>query len=113
LLKKGKLSFTHGRYTGKYHAWKHLDIYGESIMYGHTHDLQRHTKTFNGGQTISAWSLGCLKDIESDEDWLGGKLTNWNHSFAIVDVYKNNNYTVQIVEIIKGITSLWGELIEG
>ena len=113
LLKKGKLSFTHGRYTGKYHAWKHLDVYGESIMYGHTHDLQRHTKTFNGGQTISAWSLGCLKDIESDEDWLGGKLTNWNHSFAIVDVYKNGNYTVQIVEIIKGQTSLWGELIEG
>ena len=113
LLKKGKLSFTHGRYTGKYHAWKHLDVYGESIMYGHTHDLQRHTKTFNGGQTISAWSLGCLKDIEADEDWLGGKLTNWNHSFAIVDIYKNNNYTVQIVEIIKGRTSLWGELIEG
>ena len=112
LLKIGKLNFTHGKYVPKYHAFKHLDMYGESIMYGHTHDLQRFTKTTAGG-TISAWSLGCLKDIEADEDWLSGRLTNWNHAFAIIDFYSNNDYTVQIVEIIRGRTSLWGELIEG
>ena len=76
-LKLGKLNFTHGKFTTKYHTYKHLDVWGESIMYGHTHDLQRHTKTFRGG-TISAWSMGCLKDIEKDEDWLAGRLTNWN-----------------------------------
>tara|TARA_R100000152_G_scaffold7533_1_gene2920 strand:+ start:446 stop:1225 length:780 start_codon:yes stop_codon:yes gene_type:complete len=111
-LKIGKLNFTHGKFTSKYHSFKHLDVYGESIMYGHTHDLQRHTKTHRGG-TISAWSLGCLKDIEADEDWLRGSLTNWNHGFAIVDFFKNGNFNVQIVEIIKGKTTLWGELIEG
>ena len=111
-LRIGKLSFTHGKYTTKYHAFKHLDMYGENIMYGHTHDLQRHTKTVAGG-TLSSWSLGCLKDIEADEDWLGGRLTNWNHSFAIVDFFKGGNFKVEIVEIIKGITSLWGELIDG
>ena len=110
--KIGKLNFTHGKYTGKYHTWKHLESYGESIMYGHTHDLQRHTKTFAGG-TISAWSLGCLKDIEKDEDWLGGRLTNWNHAFAIIDFYKGGYYTVNIVEIIKGKTTLWGKEING
>ena len=112
LLKKGKLNFTHGKYVPKYHAFKHLDMYGESIMYGHTHDLQRFTKTTAGG-TISAWSLGCLKDIEADEDWLSGRLTNWNHAFAIIDWYKGGNYKVEVVEIIKGQTSLWGKLIEG
>jgi len=111
-LKIGKLNFTHGKFTSKYHSFKHLDVYGESIMYGHTHDLQRHTKTNRGG-TISAWSLGCLKDIEADEDWLGGRLTNWNHAFAIVDFFKNGNFNVQVVEIIKGKTTLWGELIKG
>ena len=111
-LKIGKLNFTHGKYTTKYHTWKHLESYGESIMYGHTHDLQRYTKTFAGG-TISAWSLGCLKDIEQDEDWLGGRLTNWNHAFAIIDWYKSGNFTVNIVEIINGITTLWGKKLEG
>jgi hypothetical protein len=111
-LKIGKLNFTHGKFTGKYHSFQHIDAWGESIMYGHTHDLQRFTKTRKGG-TISAWSLGCLKDIELDEDWLGGRLTNWNHAFAIIDFYKDDNYNVQIVEIINGKTSLWGQLIEG
>ena len=112
VLKIGKLNFTHGKYTTKYHAFKHLDYYAENIMYGHTHDLQRHTKTGNGG-TISAWSLGCLKDIENDEDWLRGSLTNWNQAFAIIDWFKGGNFKVEIVEIIKGKTSLWGELIKG
>ena len=112
VLKIGKLNFTHGKYTTKYHAFKHLDYYAENIMYGHTHDLQRHTKTGNGG-TISAWSLGCLKDIENDEDWLRGSLTNWNQAFAIIDWFKGGNFKVEIVEIIKGKTSLWGKLIKG
>jgi hypothetical protein len=111
-LKIGKLNFTHGHKTGMHHAKAHLIMYGESVIYGHTHDLQRHTHTGLGG-TISAWSLGCLKDIINDEDWLRGNLTNWNHAFAIVDIYKNDDYVVQIIEIIKGRTSLWGELIDG
>ena len=111
-LRIGKLSFTHGKYTSKYHAFKHLDAYGENIMYGHTHDLQRHTKTVAGG-TLSAWSLGCLKDIEADEDWLRGLLTNWNHAFAIVDWFRGGNFKIEVVEIIKGQTSLWGGHIKG
>ena len=87
-------------------------MYGENIMYGHTHDLQRHTKTGAGG-TLSGWSLGCLKDIEADEDWLAGRLTNWNHAFAIIDFYSNGNFNVQIVEIINGKTTLWGKQISG
>ena len=112
LLKIGKINFTHGKYVPKYHAFKHLDMYGESIMYGHTHDIQRFTKTTAGG-TISAWSLGCLKDIEADEDWLSGRLTNWNHAFAIIDFFKNGNYKVEVVEIIDGVTTLWGQLLDG
>ena len=111
-LKIGKLNFTHGKYTTKYHSQKHLEHYGESIMYGHTHDLQRHTATKAGG-TISSWSLGCLKDIEADEDWLGGRLTNWNHAFAIVNWFKGGNFTVEVVEIIKGKASMWGKIING
>ena len=111
-LKIGKLYFTHGKFTTKYHAWKHLDHYGKSIMYGHTHDLQRYTHTDLDGPK-SPWSLGCLKDIENDEAWLGGKLTNWNHAFAIIHFFKNGNYVVEIVEIINGKTILWGEELNG
>ncbi len=112
LLKIGKLNFTHGHRTGVHHAKAHLMMYGESVMYGHTHDIQRHTHSSLGG-TISAWSLGCLKDIDKDEDWLRGNLTNWNHAFAIIDFFPNGNYVVQVIEIIKGKTILWGKELNG
>ena len=112
-LKIGKLNFTHGKYVPKYHAYKHLDHYGENIMYGHTHDLQRFTETGLGG-TQSAWSLGCLKDMSSEKNkWLKGNLHNWNHAFAIIDWFKNGDFKVEVVEIIKGRTTVWGELLDG
>ena len=49
----------------------------------------------------------------NDEDWLKGNLTNWNHAFAIVDFFKDDDYVVQVVEIIKGRTCLWGKVIDG
>ena len=112
-LKIGKLNFTHGDYVPIHHAKKHLASYKENIMYGHTHDLQRFTDTGLGG-TQSAWSMGCLKDMSSDKNkWLRGNLHNWNHAFAIVDVFGNKDFKVEVVEIINGRTSLWGQLIDG
>ena len=62
---------------------------------------------------MSAWSMGCLKDIKKDEDWLRGNLTNWNHAVAIIDFFKNGNYIVHVLEIIDGKTSLWGHYLDG
>ena len=38
--------------------------------------------------------------------WLGGRSVNWGHAFAIVDFYHNEFFTVHVVEIIDGKTSL-------
>ena len=82
-------------------------------MYGHTHDLQRHTKT-NAGGTISAWSLGCLKDMSKESNaWLGGREHNWSHAFAIVDFFDKGHFTTDVVQIIKGKAVVQGELIDG
>ena len=45
--------------------------------------------------------------------WLKGNLHNWNHAFAIVDWFKGRDFKVEDVEIIRGRTSLWGEMING
>ena len=45
--------------------------------------------------------------------WLDNRRINWAHAFAIVDFYKNGLFTVHIIQIINGQTSLWGELIDG
>ena len=45
--------------------------------------------------------------------WLKGRLHNWAHAFAVVDWFSNGDFKVEIVEIKDGVTSLWGEVIDG
>ena len=113
-LKIGKLYFYHGhQYGGQYHTANHLRKLGCNIMYGHWHDIQQMSATHMDGAK-SAWSIGCLKDMSHEANtWLGNRRINWAHAFAIVDFYKNGLFTVHIIQIINGQTSLWGELIDG
>ena len=113
-LKIGKLYFYHGhQYGGQYHTANHLRKIGSNIMYGHWHDLQQHSMTHMDGPK-SAWSIGCLKDMgPKANDWLENRNINWAHAFAIVDFFKGGLFTVHIIQMINGRTSLWGELIEG
>tara|TARA_R100000808_G_C2133061_1_gene141886 strand:- start:6 stop:785 length:780 start_codon:yes stop_codon:yes gene_type:complete len=110
----GKLHFYHGHhFGGQYHAANHLRKKACNLMYGHWHDLQQHSATHHDGAK-SAWSIGCLKDMSPEaNDWLGYRDVNWSHAFAIVDFFRGGHFTVHIIQIIKGKTSLWGELIEG
>ena len=98
-LKIGKLYFYHGhQYGGQYHAANHLRKLGCNVMDG----------------PKSAWSIGCLKDMSNEKnEWLSNRRINWSHAFAIVDFYERGMFTVHIIQIINGKTSLWGELIKG
>ena len=112
--KMGKLHFYHGNhYAGITHARNHLLKLGCNIMYGHHHDIQQASVTHMDG-VKSAWSIGCLKDMSADANqFLGNRQTNWSHAFAIVDFFENGYFTVHVIQIIEGRTSLWGEVING
>ena len=113
-LRMGKLYFYHGhQYGGQYHASNHLRKLGCNVMYGHCHDLQQMSATHMDGAK-SAWSIGCLKDMSpKSNNWLANRRINWAHAFAIVDFFNKGLFTVHIIQIINGKTSLWGELVEG
>ena len=82
-------------------------------MYGHWHDLQQMSATHMDGPK-SAWSIGCLKDMSSDKNlWLDNRRINWAHAFAIVEYYDRGRFSVHMVQIIEGKTSVWGQLING
>lgn len=111
-LKIGKINFYHGHhYGGVQHTRNHLLRLGANIMYGHWHDIQQSSVTHLDGPK-SAWSIGCLKDMTNDKNrWLGGRRNNWGHAFALVDIYDEGLFTVQVVQIIDGKCSLNGKLI--
>jgi hypothetical protein len=82
-------------------------------MYGHWHDLQQMSATHMDGPK-SAWSIGCLKDMRTESNkWLSNRRINWAHAFAIIDFYGRGRFTVDVVQIIDGKCSVWGELIDG
>ena len=113
-LKMGKLYLYHGHHFASiHHARNHLNKLGCNIMYGHHNDLQQSSMTHMDG-VKSAWSIGCLKDMSDEENqWLGNRKHNWSHAFSIVDFFENGYFTVHVIQIIKGKTSLWGEIING
>ena len=116
LLKIGKLNFYHGHlYGGIHHARNHLLRMGVNIVYGHWHDYQVSTATHADGPK-AAYSLGCLKSHESDDNsWLGNRPVNWAHMFGIVDFYQGGRFSVHPVPIIYGKCTLIGsnEVIDG
>jgi len=113
-LKIGKLYFTHGYHYGtQYHANVALKG-GGNYMYGHRHSIQTLTTFDDDFGPRSAWCIGCLKDMSPQANyWLNYKITNWQHAFAIVDFFGQGYFTVHLLQIINGRTSLWGELIDG
>ena len=114
MLKIGKLNFYHGHhFAGVHHTRNHLIRLGGNVMYGHHHDIQQSSVTHIDG-VKSAWSIGCLKDMTPDKnEWLGNRQHNWQHAFAIVDFYHTGFFTVHLVQIVNGRTSLWGQVIKG
>ena len=113
-LKLGKLYLYHGhRFGGQYHTANHLRKKGVNYMYGHHHDVQHMTVMHEEGP-IAAWSLGCLKDMSPEANaWLDNADHNWGHAFAIVDFFEKGYFTVHVIQIINGRTSLWGQVIDG
>jgi hypothetical protein len=112
LLKIGKLNFYHGdHFASIHHTRNHLLRMGANIMYGHHHDIQQTSVTHVDGPK-SAWSIGCMKDMRGEKNtWLGNRMHNWAHGFAIVDFYHGGLFNVHVVHILNGRTCIYGEEI--
>jgi predicted phosphodiesterase len=96
----GKLTLCHGLYTNQYHARKMIDTFGESVLYGHTHDIQEYTKTtpVDVNDVHKAKSIGCL--CNKNPMYGKNRPNKWAHAFSIVYVFPGgwfNEYTVNIV----------------
>jgi len=100
IVTNGKLRLTHGLYTVEHHAKKHVEAMGTSVLYGHTHDIQEHSKVTPENISHMGWSNGCLCDM--NPDYLRGKPQRWNHGFSIVYRWPNGDFQVDIIRIHAG-----------
>lgn len=89
----GKAHFVHGNYTNQYHPAKMATKYGDSVFYGHTHDMMCHAlaNKFHPDKVIVGQSLGCL--CEREQAYMKGKPSNWQQGFGVFHFLPNGNYT--------------------
>jgi len=45
--------------------------------------------------------------------WLRGRLHNWAHCFGIIDWFSTGDFRMDVVDIHKGKTFVWGQTIDG
>lgn len=93
----GRLLVTHGRWTNKYAAAKHLDAYGHAIMVGHCHTPQLFYGSALGKQK-AGYVTGHLADIDSPAMKYAGKPNAWCQGFALVQV-EGNGHTFHVTQV--------------
>ena len=108
----GKLLVFHGQYTNKFHAAKTADTYSKSTAYGHTHDVQFHTKIFDDDLGYhTAQSIGCLCNRAPAFKW--GKANRWVNAFGILYVRKNGLFNLYVPIITNGRFTFGGRVFDG
>ena len=45
--------------------------------------------------------------------WLRGRIHNWQHAVGHITWFKNGNFKVEVIDIVKGATAFRGEEING
>ena len=107
IIKANKLNIIHGHeYPSVFspvNIARGLYMKGKvSAMQGHNHQTSEHTETDMNGKSVTAWSLGCLSELNPAYM----PLNKWNHGFAIVDLSDNgedfhvNNYRIHKGKIL-------------
>lgn len=81
LYKLGGMYFTHGMYTNKYCAQKHLETLGCNVCFGHQHKTQTAFQNMAMQKPIMSYALGTLGDKKPD--YLKNRPGNWINQFAV------------------------------
>lgn len=104
----GNLWFTHGTYVGKHHAQTHVDAYGRSIVYGHTHTIQSHVRIspIDVEDKHIGLSLGCLAG--KNPNYMQHRPNAWVHAVGVGVVRQDGNFNIDPIIICDGTTSYAG-----
>jgi len=108
-----KLTLCHGLYTNIYHARKMVDTFGRSVIYGHTHDIQEHTKTtpIDVNDVHKGKSIGCLCNI--NPGYGRNRPNRWVHAFSIVYLFPDGQFNEYTINIVNGKFAWNGKIYGG
>jgi len=100
VYKLGKLNIIHGYYHSKYHAAKTLDVFEESICYGHMHSPQMHSKVkpMDSSDFHASYGLPCLCELAPD--YMHSRPNSWINGFGVVYMDTDGSFNLYPIIII-------------
>ena len=108
----GKLNLTHGIYAGANPTKKHLDELKVNVMFGHTHTMEIKMASSPARQiAFSGYNVGCLCNMMPD--YMKNKPHGWTHGFAVVYLYENGYFEVNMIRILDGRFIYNGKVYQG
>jgi transposase len=108
----GKLSFTHGIYTGMHYVKKHIDELKTNIIFGHLHSQRERYESSPAKElSIGGYGLGCLCSMSPE--YMKKRPNKWTNGFAIVHFYPNGDFEVELKRIIRGKFIYNGKVYDG
>jgi len=106
----GKLDVVHGWYANKYHAAKHVEVMGGSVLYGHTHRPQTYMMATAEG-VRGGFGNGCLRSL--DPAWFNGRPSGWVHGFSVVHVWADGSFQVTPIWLTRSRRFAYGGKVYG
>lgn len=112
IIKFGKLNLTHGIYACENCTKKHLDMLKVNVMFGHTHTMEIKMSSSPAREVaFSGYNVGCLCNMAPD--YMRGRPHGWTHGFAVVYLYPNGYFEVNMIRILNGKFIYNGKIYQG
>lgn len=90
-LKRGKLHYVHGYWTGDNHAKTHLaKLMWPGVAYGHTHRPQMYSFADGDGAVRVSYGMPCMCELSAE--WLRGQPSGWVNGFGVAYVNEETGY---------------------
>lgn len=112
IVRFGRLCITHGIYCGANPAKTHATKLLSNILVGHTHSPEMcliHSPAKE--LSIVSYVNGCL--CHMSPDYMKSKPSNWATGFAVLYLFPNGYFDVNLVRIVKGRYVFNGKLYDG
>ena len=108
----GKMAYVHGHYVGKHCASQHVEAYGESVTFGHSHTMQMFTAV-RRGEPVAGYCIGHLMS-KSGRRYLKGRPHRWVTGFAYLEWDEGSlDYTQHLLPIVNGQFRFAGKVYSG
>lgn len=101
IISFGRLKVTHGIYTGSNPAKLHANRTLSNIIVGHLHSPEM-ALIHSPAKEVSVvgYVNGCLCDMAPD--YMKNKPSNWAHGFAVLYVFPDGYFDIDLKRIVKG-----------